>query len=162
MENAVYAVAALTVILLAAALLVVWSRRDIPQFRGMSIGLAIVAALGSAGAIGSTLGHPVPFIAGITAPEGEVGVLSVKSIVNRGIFFTLDLPAHPKLFWLPWDRDLAEKLQEMMNNGGAIASLPPFEWSWDTSPPSFSELPQPKWMPDKADEPKPAAPHFNA
>ena len=162
MENAVYAITALTIVLLSASLLVVWSRRDIPRFRGMSIILAIVAALGSAGAVGSTLGHPVPFIAGITAPEGEVAVLSVKSVVNRGIFFTLDLPAHPKLYWLPWDRELAEKLQDMMSNGGATARLPPFEWSWDTSPPSFQALPPPKWMPDKPEEAKPAAPHFNA
>lgn len=162
MEQGILASVALTILLLGAALLVVWSRRDIPRFRGISIPLALVAALIGTGAIASTLGHAVPYIRGLTAPAGEVPVLSVKLLVDKGIYITLDLPDEPKLIWLPWDVELAEKLQEMMSNGGAMASLPQFEWSWDINPPSFNGLPPPKWLPDKPQDARPQAPHFNA
>lgn len=155
MQNAIYAAAALAVILLLAALVVVWARRDVWLLRHSAIPLAIVGTLISTTIIGSTLGHAVPMISGLTAPSGEFSVLSVRVIRDDGIYITLDLPEHPKLFWTPWNKTTAERLQEMISdpeNAGVMATVPPFEWSWETREPEYQALPQPKWMPDKPDQ----------
>lgn len=162
MGNAVYAIAAVFCVLLGAALLVVWSRKDIPLIRAMAAPAAVLAAVVAAVTVGNTLGFAVPLISGVTAPAGEVVVISAKMEPNKGIYITLDLPGEPKLFWLPWDKETAQELQDLLDGGGAMAVLPPYEWSWDLRPPDFSSLPQPKWMPDKEDVPKQKAPHFNA
>lgn len=163
MQNAVLLALALFAILLSAALLVVWSRR-VNWVRPLAIPLALAAASISAGIIGSTLGHAVPLIAGVTAPAGEVTLLSAKLIEGDGIYVTLDSPGAPRLYWLPWSKEMAEKLEEMLSNpdsAGVMTTIPPFEWSWDLNEPSFQEMPQPKVMPDKPPE-APQAPHFSA
>lgn len=162
MEAAVYAITGITVLFLGAALLVAWSRKDIPIIRGWSGAIALLCAAASALMIGNTLGFATPFIAGITAPAGEVLLLGAKLVPRDGIYVMLDLPDEPKLFWLPWDKEMAERIQELMDGGGALVTVPPYEWSWDINPPSFNELPQPKWMPEKDVESKSMAPHFSA
>ncbi len=166
MTQALYAIAALTVVLFGAALLVVWARRR-TWVRGAAIPVAIAAAAAAAAIVLATLGFPVPLISGVTAPTGDYSVLSNKLVLNEGIYLTLDLPGGPKLFWLPWSKTMAEMLQEMSEdpgNAGVTATIPPFEWSWDLSDPSFQPLPQPKWMDDKPLEaaPAPAVPSFAA
>lgn len=162
METAVYATIVIFVVLLGAALLVVWSRRDIPLIRALAAPAAIVAASAAAFTVGNTLGFAVPYIAGITAPTGEAPLISAKLAPNKGIYITLDLPGEPKLFWLPWDKEMAQRIQDLLEGGGAMVTTPPYEWSWDTNPPTFNEMPQPKWLPEKDVDAKPKAPHFSA
>lgn len=166
MEIGIYSVAAIAGILLSAALLVVWSRRDISLLRGLAIPLALAATSIATGIVGNTLGNAVPLIGGITAPAGDATVLSVKAIENQGIYITFDTPGAPKLFWMPWNASTAKDLQDMIEdpgNAGVTATIPPFEFSWDRKPPTFQPLPQPKWMPDKPEQDqKPQAPHFSA
>lgn len=163
MQTALLCCVAIFAILLGAALIVVWSRR-VNWIRPLAIPAALAAAAVATVIVGSTLGNAVPLVAGLNAPDGKVTVLSAKLIADDGIYITLDLPGAPRLFWLPWDKEMAEKLEEMLSNpdsAGVIATLPPFDWSWDTNPPTFQDLPQPKIMPDKPDE-GPQAPHFSA
>ncbi|MHB1087052.1 MAG: hypothetical protein ACYCZ0_04885 [Minisyncoccota bacterium] len=163
MNIAIAAAAVIALVLLGAALLVVWSRR-VRWMRSLAIPLAILASAASAATVACTLGNAVPLIGGITAPAGGAPLLSAKLIPGDGLYLTLDLPVAPRLFWLPWDKKMAEDLQEMLsnpNNAAVVMVVPPFEWSWDTSDPTFQPLPQPKVLPDKPPEAKPA-PHFSA
>jgi len=159
MNIAITAAVSITMLMLMAALFVVWARRE-TWLRTLAIPLALLAAAVSTATIGSTLGHAVPLINGVTAPSGDFTVLSAKLVIDDGIYITLDLPGPPRLYWLPWDKKMAESIEEMLNQGEIKATLPPFEFSWDTNAPQFLPLPQPKWMPDKEDAP--AAPHFGA
>lgn len=164
MTQAIQMGSVLAAVLLFAALLVVWSRKT-TWLRAAAIPLALLAT-GAASAITLyTLGFAVPLIGGLTAPAGDAPVLSSKFVMHDGIYLTLDLPAGPRLFWLPWNTKLAEKLQEMEGdpgNAGVVATIPPFEFSWDRQrPPSFQPIPQPKFLPDKPPEP-PKAPSFAA
>lgn len=163
MTQAIHLATIMTAVLLAAALLVVWSRKT-TWLRAAAIPLAIAAAAGAGLATISTLGFAVPLINGVTAPVGQVAVLSSKLIKDVGIFATLDLPDAPRLFWLPWDTKMAENLQEAEGEPGSegvTMTIPPFEFSWDQSKPSFQPIPQPKFLPDKPPAP-PAAPSFAA
>lgn len=163
MTAAITAAFILTAVLLVAALVVVWARRK-TILRPMAIPLALAAAVAGTVTVGSTLGFAVPLIGGITAPIGETVVLAVKLLMDDGIYLTLDLPNGPRLYWLPWDKETAEAVQEMLsdpNNAGVTTLVPPFEFSWDQHKPSFQPLPQPKWLPDKPPEP-PQAPRFAA
>lgn len=163
MTQALQLGAALTAILLVAALLVVWSRKT-TWLRAAAIPLALLAAMGAGVATISTLGFAVPLINGVTAPAGKIVVLSAKMIKGVGIFATLDLPDVPRLYWLPWDTKMAEKLQEAQNapdSGGVTMTVPPFEFSWGQPSPDFQPMPQPKFLPDKPPAPPPA-PSFDA
>lgn len=164
MDKAIFAAAGLTIILLAAALITVWSRKNIHAIRAAAIPFALVAAMAAASVLAITMGYGVPLVAGVTAPSGDAMLLSAKMAPGKGIYITLDLPEQPRLFWLPWSREMADKIQEMLDNpenGGVKVTVPPFEWSWDTNPPQFLPLPMPKFLPDKPPE-APAAPHFSA
>lgn len=162
METAVYAACAIMIALLGAALLVVWSRKDIPMIRALAAPSAVVAACVTALTIGNTLGFAIPLVAGVTAPAGDAPLIAAKLAPGKGIYVTLDLPGEPRLFWLPWDKEMAQRIQDLMEEGGVVATVPRFEWSWDLSPPEFGPLPQPEWLPDKSEGSKPAAPHFAA
>lgn len=161
--------AIITAILMAAmflvgALLVVWSRRK-TWLRAAAIPLALISSATSAIAVFSTLGFAVPLIGGITGPSGEVVLLSAKPVMGDGIYITIESPGAPRLYWIPWNTKQAEQLQEMLSdpgNGGVKATIPPFEWSWDQSPPSFQPLPQPKVLPDKPVDAGPTPPRFAA
>lgn len=158
--------AVIAVVLLLAALAVVWSRRR-TWLRAVAVPGAMLAGGIACVILLESLGYAVPLISGLTLPSGEQPVISAKFLVQQGIFLTVDLPAGPRLYWLPWDRQLADKLQEMMDQaaqgqgGGVMMDVPPFELSLDHNAPQFRELPQPKVLPDKPPEP-PAAPHFDA
>jgi hypothetical protein len=166
MDHAIQSAAVLAVVLLVAALLVVWTRRR-TWIRALAIPAALVAAVSSTGVLLESLGYAVPLINGLTVPSGEIEMLSVKLLVGEGIFVTADLPAGPRLYWMPWNKKMADSLQEMMedkaNEGGKFTMVvPPFEMSWDQHAPSFRALPQPKFLPDKPPSQGPQAPHFSA
>lgn len=161
--NALTAATIITLVLLSAALLVVWARRR-NWLRALAIPSAITAAAASAAALGASLGFAVPLVPGLTAPSGDLPVLAAKLVRDKGIFITLDLPDEPRLVWMPWDQKMAEAIEEMLSNpdnAGVTAVVPPFEFSWDQHRTEFQPLPQPKVLPDKPPEP-PKAPSFAA
>lgn len=164
MEHALMSAVVLTVIMLLAALVVVWTRKR-TWLRAVAIPGALLAASVSTFVLLESLGYAVPLIGGLTIPAGENPVLSAKFAVEQGIFVTIDLPAGPRLYWLPWSKATADSLQEMMENaqkGGSVTvTVMPFEFSWDQHAPQFNELPPPKWMPDKPPA-TPGPPHFDA
>lgn len=164
MNHAIFMAAVIAGVLLCAALLVVWSRKT-TWLRAAAIPLALSSSVGAGVVMLSTLGFAVPLINGLTAPAGDYSVLSSKLVKDVGIFATIDLPEGPRLYWLPWDTATAEAVQEMQGdpeNGGTMMSIPPFEFSWDQSKPSFQPMPQPKFLPDKPIDTAPPAPRFAA
>lgn len=88
----------------------------------------------------------------------EALVLNATLVENEAIFLTLQWDREPNLYRLPWDRDMAQQLQdaerEADRNGTRTVMRLPFERSWDDREPRFYAPPQPK-MPDK---PMPQAP----
>jgi hypothetical protein len=164
MTQAIQFVAVISGLFLAAALLVVWSRKT-TWLRAAAIPLAVTSSVVAGFVMLATLGFAVPLINGITAPAGDYPILSSKLVNKVGIFATLDLPEGPRLYWLPWDNRMAEQLQEMEgdpNNGGTSMVVPPFEFSWDQHKPSFQPMPQPKFLPDKPADSAPPPPRFAA
>lgn len=82
----------------------------------------------------------------------EATVLSSTVVENEAIYLTLLWQQEPNLYRLPWDRRMAEQLQEAQREAQRNGTQPmmrlPFERSWDDREPRFYALPQPK-MPDK-------------
>jgi hypothetical protein len=82
----------------------------------------------------------------------EASVLSATVVEGEAIYVTLLWQSAPGLYKLPWDRTMAEDLQQAMRDAQRNGTNPmmrlPFEPSWDRSEPRFYALPQPK-MPDK-------------
>ncbi|MCW2243480.1 hypothetical protein [Azospirillum canadense] len=82
----------------------------------------------------------------------EAKVLSATLVENEAIYLTLLWEHAPNLYRLPWDRRMAEQLQEAQKEAQRNGTQPmmrlPFERSWDDREPRFYALPQPK-MPDK-------------
>ncbi|WP_207481088.1 hypothetical protein [Arenibaculum pallidiluteum] len=82
----------------------------------------------------------------------EASVLSATLIEGDAIYLTLRWNDAPSLYKMPWDRKLAEQLQQTMEESSRQGTQPmmrqPFEPSWDRQEPRFYTPPQPK-MPDK-------------
>ncbi|OYD80760.1 MULTISPECIES: hypothetical protein [Azospirillum] len=82
----------------------------------------------------------------------EAKVLSATLVENEAIYLTLLWEQAPNLYRLPWDRRMAEQLQEAQREAQRNGTNPmmrlPFERSWDDREPRFYAQPQPK-MPDK-------------
>lgn len=82
----------------------------------------------------------------------EATVLSATMVENEAIYLTLLWQQEPNLYRLPWNRRMAEQLQEAQREAQRNGTQPmmrlPFERSWDDREPRFYALPQPK-MPDK-------------
>ncbi len=82
----------------------------------------------------------------------EATVLSSTVVENEAIYLTLLWQQTPNLYRLPWDRRMAEQLQEAQREAQRNGTRPmmrlPFERSWDDREPRFYAQPQPK-MPDK-------------
>ncbi|MBP2313828.1 hypothetical protein [Azospirillum soli] len=82
----------------------------------------------------------------------EATVLSSTVVENEAIYLTLLWQQEPNLYRLPWDRRMAEQLQEAQREAQRNGTQPmmrlPFERSWDDREPRFYAQPQPK-MPDK-------------
>jgi hypothetical protein len=95
--------------------------------------------------------------------EKRFVLLGSKMLQDEGIYLYLDHDVVPLALELPWDEDLAQKLQDAlkeMRKGGPNSQLeviiPPYEFSWDDQkPPQFNPLPQPKFLPDKPPEEDP-------
>ena len=144
------------------ASIAVWARRQ-SRFRVGAITFFVLSSPFSAWALATSLGWAVPVIPGFTGIAGDYQVLGVKMVVGKGIYALIDTgPAEPRYYQLPWDQKTADAIQDMLDNpegAGVMMNIPPFEWSWDTHPPQFWELPQPKVIPDKP--PSKSVPRFN-
>jgi hypothetical protein len=92
---------------------------------------------------------------------GEATVLSSSIQEGEGIFLWLQLAevAEPRAYVLPWDRDLAEQLQEAAREAdeqnGQLQMRLPFEPSLDELDPKFYAMPQPALPPKDLNRPPP-------
>lgn len=104
----------------------------------------------------SLLGRAKPVtLEWLGANVSEAQVLSATLVENEAIFLTLQWDVEPNLYRLPWDRRMAEQLQEAQREADRNGTRPvmrlPFENSWDDREPRFYALPQPR-TPDKPGE----------
>lgn len=152
----------ITFVLGLLATLAIWAR-GFSRSRGLAVGAFLLASPAAAAALGVTLGWPVPYVQGVTVPEGKHSILGVKMLLGQGIYILLDIgDGEPRYYKLPWSNKSAEELQGAQEEGGEEGEVglivPPFEWSWDQGEPKFYALPQPKMLPDKPLQE--AAPNF--
>lgn len=169
MQNAYLPWAVLALIMGILAALAVWAR-----WRTRARVLAVIAFLSGVPIAGIAtvyaLGWPIPYLAwsaAVARGGGDFSVLGAKMVVGEGIFALLDLGGTPRYVVLPWDSDLASKLQELMESqregetGEPRLKLPPFEFSWEKrKPPELYAMPQPKVLPPKPTQPPPT--HFDS
>ena len=143
---------------LAAALasLAVWSRRSLAVRAGavallaMTLGVAYFA-------YSDLLSRPKPAALELRRLNvEEADVLAAALREDEGIYLWLKLPgfSEPRYYVMPWNRRLAEELQEAMREadreGAGLRMRLPFEPSLETRDvPRFYPLPQPK-LPDKS------------
>jgi hypothetical protein len=114
---------------------------------------ALLLPIGYA-ALADLLSRPKPVaLEWVRDQEAEATVLAATIRENEGIYVWLqhgDLP-EPRAYVVPWDRDLAEQLQEAMReaeqNGNGLMMRLPFERSWDPKAPKFYAMPQPALPP---------------
>lgn len=165
MERVIATWAFLAIIIGILAAVAIWSRR---KTRARS--LAIIAFLFGIPLTGTSLsyalGWPIPYIA-LTSLQirdgGDFGVLGAKLVVGDGIYALLDIGGVPRYVVMPWDKEMASKLQDLLEaqregeTGEPRLKLPPFDFSWERrKPPEIYALPQPKLLPPK---PEQEAPH---
>lgn len=87
------------------------------------------------------------------AQADEATVLGSSMREGDGIYLWLQLAelVEPRAYVLPWDRKLAQELQEALRqaeeNGSAVRMRLPFEPSLDNRDPKFYALPQPALPP---------------
>lgn len=149
----------LVTVLAAVTSLAIWSRRG-SFSRGWTVAAFIASAPISAAALAFALGWPVPFVAGLIAPAGDWSVLGTKMIVGKGIYVLLDTGDVPRHYVLPWDRKMADKIQELLDQGDAIGGMrmkvKPYEFSWEwRDPPEIYADPQPRVLPEKPRQEEP-------
>jgi len=93
----------------------------------------------------------------------EASVLSATLVEDQAIYLTLAWDQIPSLYKLPWDRRMAEQLQDALRDAQRNGTQPmmrlPFEQSWDDREPRFYAQPQPK-MPDKPYQQGPSGTEF--
>lgn len=138
-----------------ALMLVLVSLRWARNGRGRTFILVLFALLLPAAyaAPASLLGRAKPVtLEWLGAKVKEATVLSATFKENDAIYLTLLWRQAPDLYKLPWNRKMAEQLQQAMREAERNGTQPmmklPFEQSWDDREPRFYALPQPK-MPDK-------------
>jgi len=84
----------------------------------------------------------------------EAAVLSSTIREGEGIFLWLQMAdiIEPRSYVLPWSQELAQQLQDAMEEAresdSGVRMRLPFERSWDPDDPKFYALPQPK-LPEK-------------
>lgn len=140
---------ALTVILGVLALIAIWAR-GYSRARGLAVLGFLLASPVTASALGYSLGWPIPYVQGVTIPEGKHPILGMKLIIGEGIYLLLDIgDGQPRYYSLPWSASDAEKLQDGMDEEADVGVISkPFEWSWERRTQFYAD-PQPKVLPDK-------------
>jgi hypothetical protein len=141
--------------LVAAALasLSIWSPRRLPAKLAALGATALLLPLTYASLAG-LLSRPKPAtLEWAQAQAAEAAVLGASIREGEGIYLWLQFPGipEPRAYVLPWDRKLAQQLQEARRqaerNGSGLAMRMPFERSWDDREPKFYALPQPALPP---------------
>jgi hypothetical protein len=146
---------ALTIVLGVLASFAIWAR-GYSRARGLAVVGFLLASPAAAGALGYSLGWPVPYVQGVTVPPGKHPILGMKLLVGKGIYLLLDIgEEEPRYYSLPWSATDAQKLQEGMDEEASQGVVvKPFEWSWERRPQFYAD-PQPKMMPDKPQQEAP-------
>lgn len=167
MERAVISWAIIAIVVGLMAAIAIWSRRH-TKARGLAVGGFLSGIPLTGISLLYVLGWPAPYTGwGVTNINGgDFAVLGAKMVAGEGIYALLDTGDTPRYFVMPWDKDMASKLQELMESqregetGEPRMKMPPFEWSWEQrKPPELYAMPQPKALPPK---PEQAAPkHFD-
>lgn len=157
-----FVAAALTAALLAS--LALWAPRRL-LLRLTALVLAVSFLPLAYGAMAGLLSRPKPVaLEWWRAATADATVLAAQIREGDGIYLWLQIEgmAEPRAYVLPWDRELAEELQEAMRSAerdrAGLAMRLPFEPSLDDREPRFYALPQPA-MPDK-DRTAPPPLHF--
>lgn len=137
-------------------MIAVWSRRP-TYLRSWSIIALCLSLPVSAVSVISVLGKPIPLFQGLTTPSGDFKVIGVKMVVDQGIYLLLDTGNYPIFAAIPFDRQKANKIQEMLDNPDTRdtmrMTIKPYEFSWEMrQPPEIYADPQPKVLPDKPHE----------
>ncbi len=144
---------------LAAALAFILATHGIwaPRRLGVKISAVITAALFLPLAYAATatlLSRPKPVhLEWWLAQADEATVLGSTMREGQGIYLWLQVAesVEPRSYVLPWDRKLAQELQEALRqaeqNGGELRMRLPFERSLDDRDPKFYALPQPALPP---------------
>ncbi len=131
------------------AMISIWSRRQVWAKFG-AIGAAVLLLPLAYASFASLLSKPKPVDLEWWMGEAEEATVLGSSIQEgEGIFLWLQLAeaAEPRAYVLPWDRDLAEQLQqaeaEAEEQNGQLQMRLPFEPSLDDLDPKFYAMPQP-------------------
>lgn len=150
-------------LLVAAALaaISIWAPRRLSV---KLLAMACAAALLPLGysAFVSLLSKPKPVeMAWFETRADEAVVLGNAMREGEGIYLYLMLPnqIEPRSYVLPWNRDMAQQLQDAAREAGEQGELrmrQPFEPSLDPDQPKFYALPQPKTMDKGGEQPAPA------
>jgi len=143
---------ALTVAALLAAMAIAAPRKAWVRLAALVTAMAFVPV--AYVALAGLLSRPKPVgLEWARQATREATVLGASIAEDRGIYLWLQFAdlAEPRAYVLPWDRELAEELQEALreaerNDTGVVMNLP-FEQSFDTREPRFYALPQPALPP---------------
>jgi hypothetical protein len=155
----IFATTAVLAALLATVAL--WSpRRVVPKLGALALSLALLPTAYAAYA--GLLSKPKPVeLEWWLASAEEATVLASSIREGEGIYLWLQLAGvgEPRSYVLPWDRAMAEQLQEAMReaarNESGLAMRLPFEPSLDDREPRFYALPQPAMPPKDLTDPPP-------
>jgi hypothetical protein len=145
-------VAALAIAALLAAIAIAAPRRAWVRFTSVAVA-ALFVPLGY-GALADLLSRPKPVdLEWARQATAQATLLGASIAEDDGIYVWLQIAGmdEPRAYVLPWDRDLAEELQDAMNQAerdgtGVVMNLP-FEPSLDPREPRFYALPQPALPP---------------
>lgn len=147
-----FAVAAAVATILAT--MAIWSPRALRVKVGALITSAMFLPLAYA-AMSDLLSKPKPVsLEWWHGRADEAAVLSSTIRENEGIFLWLQMAEvrEPRSYVLPWSQELAQQLQDAMEEAresdSGVRMRLPFEPSWDRDEPKFYALPQPA-LPDK-------------
>ena len=119
-----------------------------------ALAIAVVFVPLGYAALSDLLSRPKPVALEWARKEtAQATLLGATIAEDKGIYIWLQLAdvEEPRAYVLPWDRELAQELQDAMNeaerNGGGVTMNLPFEPSLDPREPRFHALPQPALPP---------------
>lgn len=164
MEHAFTSLSVLVLIFAVITSIAVWSRKP-TRARTVAVVALLASIPTTAAALAYSLGWPMPLVFKVGDPE-DLTILGSKIVVGDGIYVLVDDGSVPRYYKLPWDKQLAEKLQDLQESqregetGEPRLKLDPFAFSWEKrKPPQVYAPPQPKILPPK--DAQPPAPTFD-
>lgn len=131
----------------------VWSRRQL-RLKIASLALALAFLPVAYAAMTDLLSRPKPVrFEWWQSQAEEAEVIAGEIVEDQAIHLWLKLGqgTEPRAYTLPWNRELAQNLQEALKSGEqndtAVRMRNPFEPSWDDGENPFYALPQPTLPP---------------